>query len=106
MVTSSDQLLDSSLDAATLIKLLGEWRSLHAAAPSTTRDASIKSLAGRFVAHRATLFGANARLQADAPSDDDATMVAQIDANQAAIKTCTNALAEMVATLGHALIPA
>jgi hypothetical protein len=96
----------TSLDAPALATLLDEWLALQATPVSPARNQAIKSLAHRFVAHRAKLFVANAQLQADAPSDDDAAMVAQIAANQNAIKACTNALSEMVALLGHAEIPA
>ena len=105
-VTAADPALAQSLDAATLDALLAQWHALHDDAASPARDTAIKALAHRFVTHRAALFAANARLQADAPRDDDPAMIAQTAANQAAIKACTNALAEMVGLLGHASIPA
>lgn len=105
-VTAADPDFATSLDAATLTTLLGEWHALHHATPTPVRTAAIRALAHRIVAHRMALFAENARLQADAPRDDDPTMVAQTAANQAAIKACTNALAEMVGALGHAAIPA
>lgn len=90
-------------DATFLGAMLTEWTALRG--NRGARDA-IRALAGRLVAHRARLFAANAKLQADAPTDDDAAAIARIGANQSAVKDCTNALGEMVALLGHASIPA
>ncbi len=90
-------------DAASLPGMLAAWTALRSAPDG--RDA-ITALAVRLVAHRTRLFEANARLQADAPADDDPSVVAQVATNQAGIKACTNALSEMVALLGHASIPA
>ncbi len=105
-MTLADTVPNTSLDASSLRALLTEWTTLNGQSPTTDRDASIKALAHKLVAHRARLFAANAKLQADAPSDDDAATIGQMDANQLGIKACTNALTEMVAVLGHASIPA
>jgi hypothetical protein len=89
-----------SLDAAALDALQDAWRGLAGPARPDGWEPAVKALAGRFVAHRARLFAANAALQAEA-TPDDAAMVAATDANQEAIKRCTIALGEMNAALGR-----
>lgn len=90
-------------DAESLREALAEWTVLRGARHAPE---AITAVAGRLVAHRNRLFALNARLQGDDSTEDASVVAAQLAENQAAIKACTSALAEMVARMGHALIPA
>jgi hypothetical protein len=83
-----------------LRNLVGEWDAFAGRGVGDDERAGMRSLAQRVDAHRATLFEKNARLQADAPRDDDPAMIARTDANQDAIKACTTMLNEINAALG------
>lgn len=106
--TAPDATIERSLDASHLAALHAEWTRLRddpAKRGTPELLAVVKPLAKRVVAHRARLFDANARLQAEAPADDDAASSAQIEANGLAIKACTTMLTEMSEVLGRASVP-
>ena len=98
-----------STHSQRLVELHCDWRDLIDAkarglAASAFAEA-VRDLAARIVAHRATLFDANATLQAE--HDASARGVsAQLEANQDAIKFCTVMLGEMRAALGLTSIAA
>lgn len=81
--------------------LTARWVTLLSTPPSDpeTFRSAVKTLAKDVIKHRSLRFETMASVQVDWPGDE-ASMVAETDRHNAAVKRCTTLLAEMADTLG------